>query len=53
MTLESALLRGDCTTHAQFVTLQDCIIAKDAGLLKVKQTCLRCDIVDRANQHCR
>jgi hypothetical protein len=43
------LCRADCTTHAQVVTLQDCIIAKDAGSRRVCVAILLTELINTAD----
>jgi hypothetical protein len=43
------LCRADCTTHAQFVTLQDCITAKDAGSRRVCVAILLTELINSAD----
>jgi len=43
------LFNADCTTHAQVVTLQDCIIAKDAGSRRVCVAILLTELINTAD----
>jgi hypothetical protein len=40
---------GGCTTHTQVVTLQDCIIAKDAGSRRVCVAILLTELINAAD----
>jgi hypothetical protein len=42
-------VHADCTTHAQVVTLQDCIIAKDAGSRRVCVAILLTELINTAD----
>ena len=43
------LFHADCTTHAQVVTLQDCIIAKDAGSRRVCVAIMLTELINTAD----